>query len=84
MSALRVTVTGATGLIGSALLAALRERDAHVTVLSRDPERALATLGAGGRAPAEAVRWEPIEERAPAHALAGRDAVIHLVGENVA
>ena len=28
MSALRVTVTGATGLIGSALLAALRERDA--------------------------------------------------------
>jgi len=84
VSALRVTVTGATGLIGSALLAALRERDAHVTVLSRDPERALATLGAGGRAPAEAVRWEPIEERAPAHALAGRDAVIHLVGENVA
>ena len=84
MSALRLTVTGATGLIGSALLAALRERDAHVTVLSRDPERALATLGAGGRAPAEAVRWEPIEERAPAHALAGRDAVIHLVGENVA
>jgi len=52
VSALRVTVTGATGLIGSALLAALRERDAHVTVLSRDPERALATLGAGGRAPA--------------------------------
>jgi uncharacterized protein (TIGR01777 family) len=84
MSALRVTVTGATGLIGSALLAALRERDAQVTVLSRDPARALALLGADGRAPAEAVAWEPIEEPAPTQALAGRDAVIHLAGENVA
>jgi uncharacterized protein len=81
---LRVAVTGATGLIGSALLAALSERDAHVTVLSRDPARALARLGADARAPAEAVRWEPIEEPAPAQALAGRDAVIHLAGENVA
>src|SRR5262249_26292140 len=84
MSALRVTVTGATGLIGSALLAALRERDAQVTVLSRDPARARARLGADGRTPSEAVRWEPIEEPAPAQALAGRDAVIHLAGENVA
>jgi uncharacterized protein (TIGR01777 family) len=84
MSARRVTVTGATGLIGSTLLAALRDRDAHVTVLSRDPARALARLGAERRAPAEAVRWEPIEEPAPAQALAGRDAVIHLAGENVA
>jgi uncharacterized protein (TIGR01777 family) len=84
MSALRVTVTGATGLIGSTLLAALRQRDAHVTVLSRDPARALARLGPDTRAPAEAVRWQPIEEPAPAQALAGRDAVIHLAGENVA
>jgi len=84
MSALRVTVTGATGLIGSALLAALGERHAQVTVLSRDPARARARLGADGRAPSEAVRWEPIEEPAPAQALAGRDAVIHLAGENVA
>jgi len=84
MSAPRVTVTGATGLIGSAVLTALRDRDAQVTVLSRDPARALARLGADGWAPAEAVRWEPIEEPAPARALAGRDAVIHLAGENVA
>jgi uncharacterized protein len=84
MSALRVAVTGATGLIGSALLAALREREAHVTVLSRDPAQALAGLGADARAPVEAMRWKPIEEPAPAKAFAGRDAVIHLAGENVA
>jgi len=84
VSALRVTVTGATGLIGSGLLARLHERGAHVTVLSRDPARALARLGGDHRAPAEVAAWQPIDEPAPTQALAGRDAVIHLAGENVA
>jgi uncharacterized protein (TIGR01777 family) len=84
MSPLRVTVTGATGLIGTALVAALRDRGAHVTVLSRDPERAQARLGSSGQPALEAMRWEPMSEPAPAMALAGRDAVVHLTGENVA
>jgi uncharacterized protein (TIGR01777 family) len=29
-------------------------------------------------------RWDPSNERAPATALAGRDAVVHLAGENIA
>jgi uncharacterized protein len=37
---MRVTLTGATGLIGPRLVAALRARGDDVTVLSRDPERA--------------------------------------------
>jgi uncharacterized protein len=77
-----VTVTGATGLIGSALVAALREREAHVTVLSRDPARVNARLGSAQAV--EAVGWDLIDEPAPAEALAGRDAVVHLAGENVA
>ena len=36
---MRVTVTGATGLIGSRLVAALRDRGDEVTVLSRNPDR---------------------------------------------
>jgi uncharacterized protein len=84
VSALRVTVTGATGLIGSALLAALRDRGAQVTVLTRDPARARARLGAAGAAPVEVVRWDLLNEPAPVKALAGRDAVVHLAGENVA
>lgn len=76
---LRVTVTGATGLIGPALVAALRGRGAEVTVLTRDPARAREALGA-----VEAVRWNLLEEPAPAQALEGRDAVLHLAGENVA
>jgi uncharacterized protein YbjT (DUF2867 family) len=51
VSALRVTVTGATGLIGPQLTAALLQRGAEVTVLTRDPERARAALGDVRRSP---------------------------------
>jgi uncharacterized protein (TIGR01777 family) len=79
VSALRVTVTGASGLIGRRLVAALLERGAEVTVLSRDPARARAKLGE-----VEAVRWDLMSEPAPVAALAGRNAVVHLAGEPVA
>jgi uncharacterized protein len=81
---MRVTVTGATGLIGTALVAALRERGAQVTVLSRDPKRAQQRLSSSGQPALEAMRWDPVNEPAPVTALAGRDAVVHLAGENVA
>jgi uncharacterized protein (TIGR01777 family) len=74
-----VTLTGATGLIGRRLVHALHERGDGVTVLTRDPDRAQAALG-----DVAAVAWHPLEEPAPAAALAGRDAVVHLAGENVA
>lgn len=75
----RVTVTGATGLIGTSLVGALREAGAQVTVLTRDPDRARAKLG-----DVEAHVWDSTRENAPAQALAGRDAVVHLAGEPVA
>jgi uncharacterized protein (TIGR01777 family) len=79
MSASRVTLTGATGLIGRGLVAALRSRGTEVTVLARSPERARAALG-----DVPALAWEARSEPAPAAALAGRDAVLHLAGEPVA
>jgi uncharacterized protein len=79
MCALAVTVTGATGLLGPSLVDALHERDAQVTVLTRDPERARARLG-----DVEAVSWDLLGEPAPVEALRGRDAVLHLAGEPVA
>jgi uncharacterized protein (TIGR01777 family) len=84
VSGLRVSVTGATGLIGPLLIDALRDRGAQVTVLSRDPSRAAARLNVGERAPVQAVAWDPLGERAPVQALQGRDAIVHLAGENVA
>jgi uncharacterized protein len=84
VSAARVTVTGATGLIGPALVAALQEQGVGVTVLSRDPARAKARLDSAGGAEVQAFAWDLMSEPAPAQALAGRDAVVHLAGENVA
>ena len=77
---MRVTVTGATGLVGTRLVAALARRGDEVTVLSREPARARERLGSG----IQAERWDPLHEPAPASALAGRDGVIHLAGEPVA
>jgi uncharacterized protein (TIGR01777 family) len=76
--ALRVTITGASGLIGSRLVARLVAEGAEVTVLSRNPGAAGSGLGV------RAVRWDPLAEAAPAEALRGRDAVVHLAGANVA
>jgi uncharacterized protein (TIGR01777 family) len=75
---MRVTITGATGLIGTKLVRALRERGDEVVVLSRSPEKAREGLGV------EAVGWDPSAGPAPAAGFAGSDAVVHLAGENVA
>jgi uncharacterized protein len=80
MDRMRVTLTGATGLIGPKLAQVLQRRGDEVTVLTRNPEKARAAL-----AGVEAVRWaEPTSAPAPAEALSGRDAVVHLAGEPVA
>jgi uncharacterized protein (TIGR01777 family) len=68
---MRVTVTGGTGLIGTRLVSALRERGDEVTTLSRRPGP-------------DTVVWDPVVGPAPTEALAGRDAVVHLAGENIA
>ena len=69
---MKITITGASGLIGAKLVERLRARGDELTTLSRTPSSA------------GAVAWQPEDEPAPAAALAGRDAVIHLAGENVA
>jgi uncharacterized protein (TIGR01777 family) len=75
----RVAVTGATGRIGTGLVRALQERGDDVTVLTRSPARARAALPG-----TTAVEWDPAAGPAPAEALAGRDGVVHLAGEDVA
>jgi uncharacterized protein len=74
---MRVAITGATGMIGRALVRELRERGDEVTALSRDASRA--DLGV------ETLDWrDPKGEQPPPEALVGRDAVVHLLGETVA
>lgn len=70
-------------MIGRALVAELVGRGDEVTILSRDASRARAALGAAGDS-VQAAAWNPTDGAAPLEALSGRDAVVHLAGENVA
>lgn len=75
---LRVTLTGASGLIGGALLERLTQRGDEVTVLTRHDGRFDSRPGV------DVHQWDPLDEAAPVDALAHRDAVIHLAGEPIA
>jgi uncharacterized protein (TIGR01777 family) len=74
----KVLVTGATGLIGSALCDSLLSRDDEVVGLTRNP--AWARLARPG---IEWHSWEPTLERPPARAFDGVDGVVNLVGEKI-
>ncbi|MDX6601013.1 MAG: uncharacterized protein QOF13_215 [Solirubrobacterales bacterium] len=76
----RVTITGATGRLGTLIAGALSDRGDEVTILTRNPAKSRQALGDG----IEAVAWDPVAGPAPADALAGRDAVVHLAGEDIA
>ncbi len=77
----KIIVTGATGLIDRELIARLADRGDTVVALSRDAGRARATLGDA----VETVSWEnPTLAPPPLAALAGGDAVVHLLGEPIA
>ena len=67
-----VAVTGSSGLIGSALVAALE----------RDGDRVL-RLVRSGPAREGTARWEPSAGAIDAAALEGLDAVVHLAGESI-
>jgi uncharacterized protein (TIGR01777 family) len=83
---MRIFVTGATGLVGRHLCAALRARGDQVVALTRRPEAARAALAPGAAALGaglEVVAGDPVERGPWTSALAGCDAVVHLAGENV-
>jgi len=75
---MRVLVTGATGLIGSALCDALLARGDEVVGLTRDPEKARPT-----NPTVTWHAWRATAEPAPAAALEGVDGVVNLIGEQI-
>ena len=67
-----VAISGASGLIGSALSASLRADGHRVLRLAR-----------GGVTGGDAIGWDPDAGRIDAPALEGVDAVVHLAGEGI-
>ena len=75
---MRVLVTGATGLIGSAVCDALLARGDEVVGLTRDPDKAKPE-----NPKVQWHAWQPTTERPPAEAFAEVDAIVNLVGEEI-
>jgi uncharacterized protein (TIGR01777 family) len=75
---MRVLITGASGMIGSAVADALLARGNEVVGLSRDPAKARST-----NPTATWHEWDPSSERPPAQAFAEVDAVVNLIGEEI-
>ncbi|MDP8938742.1 MAG: TIGR01777 family oxidoreductase [Actinomycetota bacterium] len=69
---MRVLVSGATGLIGSALSSELENKGHRVIVLSRSEPSSEKTI-----------RWDPSRGQLDASRLEGIDAVVHLAGESI-
>lgn len=72
MTAHTIAITGATGLIGSALTRSLRDDGHTVRPLVRRPSE-----------DPDAVRWDPAAGTIDADALTGVDAVVHLAGAGI-
>ena len=71
---LRIVVTGATGLVGGALVPALLAAGHRVDRMSRRPPPPGTTD----------IQWDPAGGRLDPRALEGADAVVHLAGESIA
>jgi hypothetical protein len=69
---MRVIISGASGLIGSALSSELRTGGHEVVALVRRPA-----------AGANEIQWDPATGTLDAEALAGADAVVHLAGAGI-
>lgn len=72
----RIILTGATGLIGTQLFAALRQRGYEIVIFSRGPADARSKLPGA----ADYVAWSPAAQGPWASAINGAHAVIHLAG----
>jgi uncharacterized protein (TIGR01777 family) len=71
---MKILVTGASGLVGSALIPLLTASGHSVSRLVRNSQK----TGAG------AFYWNPATRELDAAAVEGQDAVIHLAGESIA
>lgn len=69
-----IAVTGATGMIGGALVTRLREQGHTVRRLVRSPRE---------MQPGD-VQWDPMAESLDEHVLVGCDAIVHLAGAPIA
>jgi uncharacterized protein (TIGR01777 family) len=77
---MKILITGGTGFVGQRLIKKLFADGHDVVILTRNPEKARLNESTG----AKFHRWDGISEDVPADAYQGVEAVINLMGENIA
>ena len=74
---MKIIVSGASGLVGTALTQSLRAQGHTVLHLVRKPARAPKEVSSAE------IHWDPLSAQVDVSALEGADAVVHLSGANI-
>lgn len=77
---MKILITGGTGFVGQRLLKKLHKDGHELVVLTRNPDKARLNESTG----ATFHRWDGISEDVPPEAFKGVEAVVNLMGENIA
>lgn len=77
---MKILITGATGFVGTRLVKKLESQGHRIVVTTRNPKSAVKNLGSH----IEAYAWDAPHGEFPQESLSGVEAVINLMGENIA
>lgn len=78
---MKILLTGATGLVGKALIKELAQNGLdEISILTRSPKKAKQQFSI----PLNIYQWSPEENQIDENSLKGVDVIIHLAGENIA
>jgi NAD dependent epimerase/dehydratase family enzyme len=81
---MKIAITGATGLVGSQLVAQLNQIGHQILIFTRNPSKAQKVFPASTLANLEIIQYTPQESGVWQQSISGCDAVINLAGEPIA
>lgn len=81
---MKIAITGATGLVGSRLVAVLKEKGDQILVLTRNPSKARTIFPASVYPNLEIVQYTPLQSGTWQQSISGCNAVVNLAGEPIA
>ena len=81
---MKIAITGATGLVGSRLVAQLKQKEHQLLVFTRNPSKAQKVFPASPFPNLDIVQYTPQESGDWQQQVSGCDAVINLAGEPIA